>query len=109
MMMQVKGICSNTVLSGFNGTSNLQVSKDIPKETLKTQFPRLNLDFRREGVSLEIRDYLRKCSPAKSNSLMEDWCSILGESSNEDIVLGSAFMRDYLITFDGTLGKVTLS
>ena len=41
---------------------------------------------------------------------MEDWCSILSESKGDDeIVLGTAFMRDFLTTFDGTLGRITLS
>lgn len=41
---------------------------------------------------------------------MEDWCSILSESlSDDEIVLGTAFIRDFLTTFDGTLGRVTLT
>lgn len=61
-------------------------------------------------MTLELRDYLRKCTAAKKIAFMDDWCSILSESEVEDeIVLGTAFMRDFITTFDGTLGRITLS
>lgn len=103
MMMQVKGLCGQDTLRGGTGQTSIQVSRDIPRETLRSQLPKLTLHFRREGVTLDLRDYLRKCTSAKHQNNLEDWCSILSESSSDNYIhLGTAFLRDYLITFDGT-------
>jgi hypothetical protein len=105
MRQDVRGLCSSQVLKG----GSVQVAREH-RESLKSRVPRLEMQFRREGVKVEVREYLRRCSDEKGRSqMMEEWCSIIGESEGEEVVLGSAFMRDYIITFDGTRGKVTLS
>jgi hypothetical protein len=63
LMLQVKGICNLESYVLKNGAiSNLQVPKELSKDIIQMNLPKIILKFRREGVSIELTEYFRKCT-----------------------------------------------
>ena len=70
--------------------------------------PKIILKFRREGVSIELSEYFRKCTADQP----EQWCSIISTSKtlkDNEMILGVAFIKDYYLILDKKLSRVGLS
>jgi hypothetical protein len=109
LMLQVKGICNleSYVLKNC-AISNLQVPKELSKDIIQMNLPKIILKFRREGVSIELTEYFRKCTADQP----EQWCSIISTSKtlkDNEMILGVAFIKDYYLILDKKLSRVGLS
>lgn len=109
LILQVKGICnleSNVLKNGAQ--SNLQVPKELSKDIIQTNLPKMTLIFRREGVTIELTEYFRKCTADQP----EQWCSIITTSKalgDSEMILGAAFIKDYYLILDKKLSRVGLA
>ena len=108
-MLQVKGICNLESYVLKNGAiSNLQVPKELSKDIIQMNLPKIILKFRREGLSIELTEYFRKCTADQP----EQWCSIISTSKtlkDNEMILGVAFIKDYYLILDKKLSRVGLS
>ena len=63
LILQVKGICNLESYVLKNGAqSNLQVPKELSKDIIQMNLPKMLLKFRREGVTIELNEYFRQCT-----------------------------------------------
>ena len=109
LILQVKGICNLESYVLLNGPqANLQVPKELSKDVILMSLPQMFLKFRTEGVTLEITEYFRRCTSDQP----EQWCSIISTSkelSDNEIVLGTAFIKDYYFIIDKKMSRVGLA
>lgn len=66
------------------------------------------MKFKREGFTIELTEYFRKCTSDQP----ESWCSIITTSKAlgvSDMILGSAFIKDYYMIIDKKLSRVGLA
>lgn len=81
------------------------------------QFPKISLDFARDGVELEIKNYFIECSKLREDKQQEGaYCSLLrylptdkSELDGPTIVIGSQVMRDYYVILDYQLSRIGLA